>query len=227
MQAIGFDVFGTLVDPAGVAEAVRPHAGETTPAFIAEWRRSQLEYAFRRAAMQMYAPFDEVTADALANAATVTGVEIADDAREDLVAAWTRLPAFAEAAGAIDDLRAAGHRCAAFSNGTQAGLDQLLRHNGLYAHLDEVLSVEAVPGFKPAPVVYRYLVEHGGAGADATWLVSGNPWDIIGARAAGLRAAWVQRDPERPYDPWGDSPDLVVHDLAELAVHPAFTGAND
>ncbi|MDZ7829697.1 MAG: haloacid dehalogenase type II [Halofilum sp. (in: g-proteobacteria)] len=227
MQVIGFDVFGTLVDPAGVAEAVRPHAGDATPAFIAEWRRSQLEYAFRRAAMNQYAPFDAVTADALTHAATMTGVEIPDDAREELVGAWTRLPAFPEAAGAIDELRAAGHRCVAFSNGTPAGLDRLLRHNGLHAHLDEILSVEAVGTYKPAPAVYQYLVERGGAGADATWLVSGNPWDVIGARAAGLRAAWVQRDPERTYDPWGDSPDLVVHDLAQLAAHPAFNGAND
>lgn len=224
MQVIGFDVFGTLVDPAGVAEAVRPHAGAATQAFITEWRRSQLEYAFRRAAMQRYAPFDEVTAAALANAATVTGIDIPDGDREGLVAAWTRLPAFPEAAAAIDDLRASGHRCVAFSNGTPDGLDRLLRHNGLHAHLDDVLSVEAVGTYKPAPAVYRYLVERGGVGATATWLVSGNPWDIVGARAAGLRAAWVQRDPDRAYDPWGDRPELTVRELGELAAHPAFGG---
>jgi 2-haloacid dehalogenase len=39
---------------------------------------------------------------------------------------------------------------------------------------------------------------------------------VIGAKACGLRAAWVQRDPKRVFDPWEFEPDLVVHGLAEL-----------
>jgi len=71
--------------------------------------------------------------------------------------------------------------------------------------------------------VYRFLLDHGGAGPDGTWLVSGNPWDVIGARAAGLHAAWIRRDPQAAFDPWGGRPDLVVGDLVELARQPAFT----
>lgn len=227
MAVIGFDVFGTLVDPAGVADAVRPHAGDATPALVAEWRRSQIEYAFRRAAMQRYAPFDQVTAEALVRAAEITGVALPEDTRPGLVAAWTALPAFPESAAAIDALRAAGHRCVAFSNGTPAGLEALLQYNGLAQHLDDVLSVETVGSYKPDPAVYRFLLDRGGAGADQTWLVSGNPWDVIGARAAGLRAAWIRRDPNTAFDPWGERPDLVVADLAELARQPAFAAGAD
>ncbi len=223
MQVIGFDVFGTLVDPAGIADTVRPFAGDATSAFIGEWRRSQLEYAFRRAAMGRYAPFDRVTREALDHSVDVTGVEVPADRRDELVTAWTRLPAFDEAAGALDALRAAGHRCLAFSNGTPAGLEKLLAHAGLDARLDGVLSVESVGTYKPAPAVYEYLVQHGGAGVEATWLVSGNAWDVIGARAVGLHAAWVRRDPGAAFDPWGDAPDLVVADLAALARHPRLT----
>ncbi|MDX1609984.1 MAG: haloacid dehalogenase type II [Halofilum sp. (in: g-proteobacteria)] len=222
MAVIGFDVFGTLVDPAGIADAVRPHAGERTPAFLAEWRRSQLEFAFRRAAMGRFRPFDEVTRAALERAVAVTGIEVPEAARPELVAGWTRLPAFAEAADALDVLRAAGHRCLAFSNGTPGGLQTLLSDNGLDAHLDGVLSVEPVGTYKPAPAVYAYLVERGGADAAATWLVSGNAWDVIGARAAGLRAAWVRRAPETAFDPWEEAPDVVVADLSELAADASF-----
>lgn len=222
MQVIGFDVFGTLVDPAGIADTVRPFAGNTTRSFVDEWRRTQLEYAFRRAAMDRYAPFDRVTREALERTVAVTGIDVPESERDELVAAWTRLPAFDEAAGALDALRAAGHRCVAFSNGTPAGLEQLLGQAGLAAHLDAVLSVASVATYKPAPAVYGFLVDQGGAGADATWLVSGNAWDVIGARAAGIHAAWVQRDPAAPFDPWADAdaPDLVVRDLGELARHP-------
>lgn len=222
MRMIGFDVFGTLVDPAGIADVLRPYAGERTPLLVTEWRRSQLEFAFRRAAMGRHLPFDRVTRAALDRAVVATGVDIPQPEREELVTAWTRLPPFPEAADALDRLRAAGHRCVAFSNGTPKGLQALLEHADLVSHLDDVLSVEQVGTYKPAPAVYEYLVEQGGIDSDATWLVSGNAWDVIGARAAGLRAAWVQRDVGVPFDPWENEPDLVVTDLTELARDPNF-----
>lgn len=227
MPVIGFDVFGTLIDPGGIADAVRPHAGERTGALLAEWRRTQLEFAFRRAAMGRYQPFDRVTRAALDRAVSSCGVEIADAAREELVAGWTRLPAFPESAAALAALRAAGHRCLAFSNGTPAGLDALLAHSGLDTALDGVLSVDAVGTYKPAPAVYGYLVSQGGAAPDATWVVSGNPWDVIGARAAGLRAAWVRRDPAAVFDPWEEEPDAIVADLAELSRSGPFAAGGD
>lgn len=224
MRVIGFDVFGTLVDPGAIADAVRPVAGDRTATLVAEWRRTQLEYAFRRAAMGRYVPFDRVTADALERAAVVCGVDVPAADRAELVAAWTTLPAFAEAAPALDALRAAGHRCLAFSNGTPAGLERLLDGTGLASHLDGIVSVEAVGTYKPAPAVYEHLVATGGVGAGDTWLVSGNPWDVIGARAAGLRAAWIRRSPDTPFDTWEEDPDVVAHDLAELAARPGFAG---
>lgn len=222
VRMIGFDVFGTLVDPTGIADVLRPYAGERTPALVAEWRRSQLEFTFRRAAMGRYQPFDRVTRAALDRAVTLTDVNIPPSEREELTAAWARLPPFPEAADALEKLRAAGHRCVAFSNGTPAGLQALLKYANLDGHLDDVLSVEQVGTYKPAPAVYEHLVEQGGGDADAAWLVSGNAWDVIGARAAGLHAAWVQRDAGVPFDPWENEPDLVVADLAELARHPSF-----
>lgn len=225
MQVIGFDVFGTLIDPGGIADAVRRHAGERTGEVLAEWRRSQLEYAFRRAAMGRYQPFDRVTRAALDRTVEVCGVDIPEDARDELVAGWTRLPAFAESAAALRALRAAGHRCLAFSNGTPAGLRSLLAHAGLDVELDGVLSVDAVGTYKPAPAVYAHLVSEGGTGPDATWLVSGNAWDVIGARAAGIRAVWVRRDPGTVFDPWEEAPDRIVADLGELAQAEPFAAA--
>ncbi len=225
MAVLGFDVFGTLVDPAGIADAVRPFAGEHTDALVAEWRRSQLEFAFRRAAMDRYQPFDRVTRAALDRALARIPVDVPEAEREALVGAWTALPAFDDAAPALDALRASGHRCVAFSNGTAAGLATLIAGTGLNAHLDAVLSVEAVATFKPAPAVYAHLVARGGAARGRTWLVSGNAWDVIGARAAGLRAAWLQRDPATPFDPWEEAPDLVARSLAALAKEPVLADA--
>jgi 2-haloacid dehalogenase len=47
--------------------------------------------------------------------------------------------------------------------------------------------------------------------------VSSNAWDVIGAKAAGLRAVWVKRQPEAVFDPWEVEPDVVANGLDELA----------
>ena len=56
----------------------------------------------------------------------------------------------------------------------------------------------------------------GALGADA-WLVSSNPFDVIGAISSGMRAAWIKRSPEALFDPWGIEPTLTVNGLSTLA----------
>jgi 2-haloacid dehalogenase len=76
--------------------------------------------------------------------------------------------------------------------------------------------VDPIRTFKPDAAVYEYLVTQLDAPREMVWLISSNPFDVIGAKACGLRTAWVQRDPNRMFDPWEIEPDLVVHGLAEL-----------
>ena len=49
-------------------------------------------------------------------------------------------------------------------------------------------------------------------------MVSSNPFDVLGAKHAGLRAAWIKRSEDKIFDPWnGLEPDLIVPDLAAFA----------
>lgn len=48
------------------------------------------------------------------------------------------------------------------------------------------------------------------------WLVSSNPFDVIGAKVAGLQAVWIKRSSASIYDPWGVEPTLTVATLTEL-----------
>ena len=48
-------------------------------------------------------------------------------------------------------------------------------------------------------------------------MISSNPFDVIGAISAGMRAAWVRRSQQALFDPWGIEPSLTIEDLAELA----------
>ncbi len=71
--------------------------------------------------------------------------------------------------------------------------------------------------FKPDPEVYRYLTRRLGTDPSGAWLVSSNLFDVIGAKAVGLKAAWIQRNPETQFDPWDVEPDLVAPNLQPLA----------
>jgi 2-haloacid dehalogenase len=50
----------------------------------------------------------------------------------------------------------------------------------------------------------------------SAWLVSSNPFDVIGAVSGGMCAAWVKRSDEALFDPWEIEPTAIVHTLAGL-----------
>ncbi len=216
-QAIGFDVYGTLVDPIAVQHALDPVAGSGAEALARLWREKQVEYSFRRGLMRDYVDFDVCTAQALEHAAALLGIRIAPQERERLLQAYRRLEQFPEAVAALEALRRRGHRLFAFSNGTPEGVRAVLGHAGVLPLLEDVISVDEVRSFKPDPDVYALLARRAGRPMAETWLVSCNGWDVIGAKRAGLRAAWVKRSAAGLLDPWGVEPDLVVPELRALA----------
>jgi 2-haloacid dehalogenase len=76
--------------------------------------------------------------------------------------------------------------------------------------------VEGIRSFKPDPAVYAHFLERTGSRPGDAWLVSSNPFDVIGAVSAGMRAAWVRRSPQAIFDPWGIEPTVTVAGLAGL-----------
>lgn len=222
-STIALDVYGTLVDPLGMAERLVPIVGaERAAEAAAHWRRTQVEYAFRRGLMgpKRYVDFDVCTVQALRSTARLYDVTLDAATEATLLAAYRSLPTFPDAAPGLARLRAAGHRLLAFSNGTEASVHAVLDHADLLSLLDGVVSVDPLRTFKPDPIVYGHLVAVGGRSANETWLVSANAWDAIGAKAAGLRTAWLRRDPAVAFDPWEADlePDLIVGSMDELVV---------
>lgn len=217
MALIGFDVYGTLVEPLAMDGPLRAHVGEQAGQFAATWRQHQLESAFRRALMRRYANFDIVTRDALHFTAHLLGVTLSKEAEGELLTAYVRLPAFTDTAPGLLALASEGHTLLAFSNGVETTLRRLLAHARLLPPLSGVVSVDDIRSYKPDPAVYLHLVARGGAAVDQTWLVSSNAWDVLGAKSAGLRTAWVRRNAKASWEGLGiGEPDLVVSSLGEL-----------
>lgn len=132
------------------------------------------------------------------------------------MAAFEELPAHPDTLPALERLRAAGHTLMVFSNGTRAMIESVLAAAGIADPFEDVVSVEEVRRFKPAPEVYRHAAGRLGREIGEAWLVSANPFDVIGAASAGMRTAWVDRS-GAAFDPLGPEPKLVVRDLGELA----------
>ncbi|WP_458526137.1 haloacid dehalogenase type II [Onishia taeanensis] len=216
-RVLAFDVYGTLIDTHGVIAELGMALGEQAGAFSQRWRDKQLEYSFRRGLMGAYAPFSACTREALEFTDRALGTDLSEAQKDRLMATYAKLPAFPEVAEALTRFSSAGVTCVAFSNGTREAVEGLMVQAGLLDHFDDIISVDEVKRFKPDPAVYAHLRERTESEAQDTWLISSNPFDVIGARHAGLHAAWVRRSAETPFDAWGGEPDMTVTDLLALS----------
>lgn len=214
---IAFDVYGTLIDTQGIVAELSRRIGSRAPEFSRLWRDKQLEYAFRRGLMRRYENFSVCTADALHYANLAFGSPLTQEDREELMAAYAVLPAFADVGAGLESSRSAGHRLFAFSNGRADAVAQLLSHAGIIDYFEDIVSVDEIGTYKPDPGVYHHFLRRSGAEAADAWLISSNPFDVTGAISAGLRAAWIRRSPDALFDPWRIEPTLIASDLIGLA----------
>jgi len=218
LDAFVFDAYGTLFDVHSVttlAEALAPGRGAE---LSRTWRAKQLEYTWLQSLMAgdgfVREDFAQVTAEALdyAIAALVLPLDEGDRAR--LAAAYLTLDAFPDAHATLAAL--APRPRWILSNGTLAGLTPLVRHNGMEALIDGVLSVDAVGVYKPAPQVYALAAQRLALPPARIGFVSSNCWDAIGAKAYGFTSFWINRT-GAPIDRHGPWPDHVLGSLGDLA----------
>ena len=214
---LAFDVYGTLIDTSGVALALQKHVGERAGAFAGLWREKQLEYSFRRGLMQQYETFTVCTRHALEYACSFFAIELSETEKAELMAAYRTLPAFPDVASGLQELQRAGFNMYAFSNGPESDVRQLLQTVGIENLFTDIVSVDEIKTFKPDPAVYEHFLQRAGASSSEAWLISSNPFDVIGAMTVGMHAAWVQRSEKALFDPWGITPTVTIRDLSELA----------
>jgi 2-haloacid dehalogenase len=216
---IGIDVYGTLVDPIGISEYLLPLVGAQADRFAELWRSKQLEYTFRRAAMGRYQNFDACTKQALIWVADSLEIDLPGEEITRILERYRNLDAYPDAASGLASLKQQGYILYAFSNGVEFSLKGLLEQARLSNYLEGIISVDEIRTFKPDPRVYHHLARRLGTPSVDTWLISSNPFDVIGAKTAGLKAAWIRRKASAVFDPWDIEPDLVASDLNDLARH--------
>lgn len=215
-EALVFDLYGTLVDPLAIAAELEQAMSRADARRVAQtWRRTQLEYTFRLTAMGRYEDFAWVTERSLEYALRECDSDLGPRDRATVLGRYDGLEPFPDVVPALEALAGAGHQMAVLSNGSRSMLRNCLAASGLRQHMPVVLSVDAVRAYKPHPAVYRLAAQTLQRPIDRIRLVSSNPFDIVGASAAGMRTAWANRA-AHPFDTLGTEPDITVTSLAEL-----------
>ncbi len=213
-NAYVFDAYGTLFDVHAAIARHRTAAGPEAERFSEIWRSKQLEYTWTLTLAGRYVDFWTLTERALDYAfARVASVDRA--LRPQLLDAYLKLDAFADARTVLSALKARGARLAILSNGSPRMLAAVVEAAGFAGLFDTVLSVDAVRRYKPRPEVYALVSDALAVGASDAAFVSSNRWDVMGAVSFGFNAFWVNR--ARMPDEYEDlAPLREIPDLAAL-----------
>jgi len=218
-EAIIFDAFGTLFDLDSFAsEANRIHRGKGK-VISQTVRQKQLEFAMTRDIMGKYVNFEVLTRNAIEFALKKHGIRRTDLAVERLYSKFLSLSPFKDVAPVLNDLDGLNIRVAILSNGTQAMLDKLIENAGLSLLSEDVMSVDGVKAYKPSPKAYRHgLDELEIFEKERIFYVSGNPWDVAGAKAFGFKVGWINRTKQPLFDEgyYEFRPDFEFSRLNEL-----------
>jgi len=214
-KVIAFDVYGTLIDTQGVLTLLEELVGDKALLFSNTWRAKQLEYSFRRALMNRYEHFSVCTAEALHYSCDSLQVSLTVAQKSTILKSYQTLPAFKDVSKGLS-LLTKDYQLVAFSNGENKAVEKLLSNAKIRKYFSDVITADEVESFKPSPVIYQHLLSRINAEAENTWLISSNPFDVIGAKSQALNAVWLQRSNLAIYDPWGIEPNFSINRVDEL-----------
>jgi 2-haloacid dehalogenase len=215
-----FDLYGTVVDmQGGLTRAVTPYlkakgwAGEPSR-LVTWWRRTHFENSMIDALLaRAHTPYREIGRISLAYTLERAGIPHTQDEVKRLVAEIERLRPFPDVVEALTRLKRK-YRLVILSNGDPDMLEAI--KPGLGIAFDRIISVAEAGSFKPHAVTYRKAAEMMAAEPQEILFVANHAFDCVGAKASGMRAAFVDRR-KRPFGDWPYQPDLVVADFKELA----------
>ncbi len=220
VQALTFDLFGTVLDLGGsltpaIASYLRDKGSSVAPEHLwNQWRaRQRLEQYQDNILLLGHSGYLETVRRALIYVLALEGIGVAAGDVPRLMEAWQHLNPFADVKTALEKLKGR-YRLVALSNG---GADFLahLAANRIGWDFDRIVSVEEVGAFKPHPRVYRRAASLLHVEVGQCMMVSANSFDVMGARACGMRGAFVNRN-ALPYEETPYRPDVEVRNFTEL-----------
>ncbi|WP_333779765.1 haloacid dehalogenase type II [Falsiroseomonas oryzae] len=215
-----FDQYGTVVDmQTGLWEVsvdyLKSKGWKGNPyEFVTWWRRTHFENSMIDALLhRQHTPYREIGHLSLRHVLTRAGIPHTEDEVRWLVSCIERLKPFPEVPEAMARL-GARYKMVVLSNGDPDMLEEAKKHHGIA--FDVVISVAEANAFKPHVATYTKAAEILGVRMEEVLFVANHEFDCVGAKAAGMRTAFIDRR-RRPFARWPHQPDLIVKNMTELA----------
>jgi 2-haloacid dehalogenase len=212
-KVLVFDVNETLLDLAALRDPFARAFGDAAP--MGEWFARLLHGSLVATVTDSYEDFASIGRRALDAVASRRGRELRKAERDAILGTMLELPAHPEVPDALSRLRSAGFPLATLTNSSPEMARAQLAHAGILEPFDQVLSVEQVRRYKPAPEPYHMAAQRLGVGPSEMRMVAAHDWDVWGAMQAGCAAAYVARTAV-PFV-LGRPPDITGPDLSALA----------
>ncbi len=225
VKAVMFDFYGTVVDMQGslTRRAMTPFLEQKDydknppERLVTWWRRTHFENSMIDGLLDRgHTPYKQIGFEAVKYTLERAGIAASDDEVRELFSNITKLDPFPDTVQALNDMKSHGLELYILSNGDTDILNDGVAFSGTGDLWDRVISVEEADSFKPAKTTYQTATALVGLGRQDVLFVANHAFDCIGAKAAGLRTAFIDRR-KRPFGNDRYTPDVVVSDMAELA----------
>jgi 2-haloacid dehalogenase len=227
VEALTFDVFGTVVDwrtsiiRDGELLARRTGLQVDWPRFADRWRAGYHPAMNQvRTGELPWLKIDDLHRRILDELVLEFGLEgLPEEEIQELNRVWHRLIPWPDSVPGLTRLKG-DYVIATLSNGNVSLLTNMAKNAGL--PWDCILSAELTGHYKPDAAVYHKAADLLGLPIDRVMMVAAHKRDLHGARAAGMRTAYVPRPLEHgpgvDTDLAGDPEfDLVAEDFVDLA----------
>jgi 2-haloacid dehalogenase len=215
-----FDQYGTVVDmQGGLVEAATPYlrvkGWHGNPnSFVTWWRRTHFENSMIDALLHReHTPYREIGERSVAYVLDRAGISHTMDEVRGLVDHIVQLRPFPEVPAALDRLRTR-YRLVVLSNGDPDMLEAAKGYHGIA--FEQTISVAVANSFKPHVATYTKAAEIVGVRMEEVLFIANHAFDCIGAKAAGMRTAFIDRR-RRPFGATPHQPDLLVPSMTALA----------
>lgn len=223
VEILAFDVFGTVVDwhSSIVREVAALKLGVDSDRFALSWRNGYKPAMQRVMSGELgWMTLDELHRMILDQVLAAFGVtSLTETEKRNLNKAWHRLDPWPDSVEGLRRLKTRYMLCT-LSNGNIG----LLANMAKYAALpwDCILSAEVFNAYKPDPELYLGVARVFDVPPGNVLMVATHPEDLAGARACGLKTAFIERPHELgptqirefPRDPANS---LHATDLIDLA----------
>jgi len=209
-----FDVNETLLDLATLESHFERVFRDKS--MLREWFNQVILYAEAVTLADNYGNFGEIARAALEMTAAAQGVKLSNEDEQLIVGGIRSLPAHAEVASSLDQLKSAGFRMVTLTNSPPAVVEAQMQNSKLKPYFERNFSVDVVRKYKPAPEPYRMVARELGVEPGQLRMIAAHAWDVGGAMRAGCAAAFIAR-PGKALFPLFPKPDVVGRDLRQVS----------